>query len=69
MQQEPGGPNAPPRQQGLHAFDTLRRDHARGRYPELEFTFFLHTHSVRKSVQNNVQPLGRFLRGPTFSSE
>jgi len=29
MQQEPGGPNAPPRQQGVHAFDTLRRDHAR----------------------------------------
>eukprot|EP00966_Prymnesium_polylepis_P030556 711218-Prymnesium_polylepis.1 len=29
MQQEPGGPNAPPRQQGVHAFDTLRRDHKR----------------------------------------
>ena len=36
---------------------------------KLEFTFFFHTHTVRKSIQNNVQPLGRFLRGPAFSSE
>ena len=41
---------------------------ARGGYPELEFTFSLHNHTVRKSIQNNVQPLGRFLRGPTVSS-
>ena len=29
MQQEPSGPAAPPRQQGVHAFDSLRRSHAR----------------------------------------
>ena len=29
MQHEAGGPNAPPRQQGVHAFDTLRREHTR----------------------------------------
>ena len=53
---------------GTSAFCTFCQI-VRGGYPELEFTFFCATHTVRKSIQNNVQPLGRFLRGPTFSSE